>query len=100
MENISNTDWNAVLGFAYVLYGLVGGVATVPLINRLKTRLNITGRWVQALTVGVTTAVAALGLLAGGAISPEPLTFAHVMELLTLLLVASQAEYQRIKKAS
>ena len=97
MENISTTDWQAIVGFAYVVYGLVGGVATVPLIRRIKERFEISGRWAQVLTVAVTIVVAAIGLVAGGAVSPEPLTFAHIVELLTLLLLASQAEYQRVK---
>jgi len=98
MENVSPTDWQAVIAFAYVVYGLVGGVATVPLVKRIKGWLNIKGRLVQVLTVLVAVAVAGIGLLAGGLISPEPLSFAHVVELLTLLLLASQAEYSRIKR--
>lgn len=89
--------WDAIVGLSAALLTLIGGMATVPLINKLKNFLGWSGRKAQLLTVGVSIIVAFVGLVATGAVSPEPMTPANLIELFTLVLLASQAEYNRIK---
>jgi len=89
--------YDAFIGFAAAVLVLIGGMSTVPLINRIKNFLGWSGRKVQLLTLAMSVVVAFVGLVATGAVSPEPVTTARLVELLTLVLLASQAEYSRIK---
>lgn len=97
---MSSETWPAIVGLAGAVLSLVGGVATVPLINHIKTTFNWSGRTAQALTIVASIVVAGLTVIATGAVNPEPISVAYIIELLTLVLVASQAEYQRIKNSS
>ncbi|MBK8987385.1 MAG: hypothetical protein IPM39_15130 [Chloroflexi bacterium] len=90
-------DWNLVIQIAGVFLALVGGVLSVPLINWLKTLSGIDGRLAQVVTAVVAAVIAVLTLIVSGAIAPEPLTVEYVGSLFMAVLVASQAEYRRLK---
>lgn len=90
-------NWNLVIQIAGVFLALVGGVLSVPLINWLKTLSGIDGRLAQVVTAVVAAVVAVLTLIVSGAIAPEPLTVEYVGSLFMAVLVASQAEYRRLK---
>lgn len=90
-------NWPELVKMAAVFLSLVGGTASVPLINKLKEWLNVDGRWAQIVTLLVSIVVAALSLIVSGVLTPEPLTSQYVITTLTLVMLASQAEYNRIK---
>ncbi len=93
-----NFEWPTLVKFLSVVLTLVGGVATVPLVNWLKGLLGWTGRKAQLLVAAVSVFIATSTLIVTGAISPVPMTTDYVISLFTLVLLASQAEYQRISK--
>lgn len=90
-------DWQVAVQIAGVIVALAGGVASVPLINALKQAAGMNGRWAQAITVAVSVLLAILTMIASGAIAPEPLSVEYIGSLLTAVLLASQAEYRRLK---
>jgi hypothetical protein len=90
-------DWNFAVQIAGMFLALAGGVLSVPLINWLKNLANIDGRLAQLVTAVVAAIIAVLTLIASGAIAPEPLTVEYIGSLFTAVLVASQAEYLRLK---
>ncbi len=94
---ILQENWEPLVKLAVFALSLSGGAATVPLIARIKTAFNWSGRKVQVLTVFMAFGVAVLNLVVIGVLSPEPATFASLTEILILILIASQAEYNRIK---
>lgn len=91
-------DWNTIIQIASVLLALIGGVLAVPLVNLIKNAAGIDGRLAQLLTAVVAAIIAVLTLIVSGAISPEPLTVEYIGTLFTAVLVASQAEYQRLMR--
>lgn len=93
-------DWTLIVQIAGIALSLIGGAASVPLVNWLKDALGVTGRGAQALTAVVAVVIAVLALIVSGAIAPDPLTADYVISLFTAVLVASQAEYQRLKNAA
>ena len=90
-------NWEVLVKIAAFVLSLVGGVASVPLIGRLKSTLGWAGRKVQFLTLVVSVAVAFLTLVVSGLLTPEPITSEYILSSLLLVMVASQAEYQRLK---
>lgn len=90
-------DWNLVTQVAGIFLALIGGVLAVPLVNLIKNAAGIDGRLAQLVTAVVAALIAVLTMIVTGAISPEPLTVEYIGSLFTAVLVASQAEYQRLK---
>lgn len=90
-------DWNLVVQIAGVFLALLGGVLSVPIINWLKNLGKMNGRLAQLVTAVVAALIAVLTLIVSGAIAPEPLTVEYISTLFTAVLVASQAEYRRLK---
>lgn len=85
---------------AAILVGLIGGVATVPFVNWLKGVLKINGRYVQILVAVVSVIVAILTLVAQGQLAPETITQENLSAVFLAVLVAGQAEYNRIKQGT
>lgn len=90
-------DWNLVTQVAGIFLALIGGVLAVPLVNLIKNAAGIDGRLAQLVTAVVAALIAVLTMIVTGAISPEPLTVEYIGSMFTAVLVASQAEYQRLK---
>lgn len=90
-------NWTLIVQIAGIVLSLIGGAASVPVVNWLKGALGLAGRGAQILTAVVAVLIAILALIVSGAIAPEPLTADYVIGLFTAVLVASQAEYQRLK---
>jgi hypothetical protein len=90
-------DWQMIVQVAGVIVALAGGILSVPLINGLKRLAGMNGRAAQAVTVAVAVLVAIATMIVSGAISPEPLTTEYIGSLISAVLVASQAEYNRLK---
>lgn len=90
-------DWNLVTQVAGIFLALIGGVLAVPLVNLIKNAAGIDGRLAQLVTAVAAALIAVLTMIVTGAISPEPLTVEYIGSLFTAVLVASQAEYQRLK---
>lgn len=91
-------DWSGVVLLATYLVSLIGGVGVVPIVKYIKSLLNLNPRFVQLVTVVVCVLMGSLVLIANGVLVPKPLTPNSVVEVFTLVLVASQAEYQRTKR--
>jgi drug/metabolite transporter (DMT)-like permease len=91
-------DWSTIVQFAGVLLALLSGVLSVPVINLLKKVGDVDGRLAQLVTVVVAVLMALLSLIVTGAVSPEPLTADYLITLFGAVLLASQAEYWRLKK--
>lgn len=90
-------DWNLVTQVAGIFLALIGGVLAVPLVNLIKNAAGIDGRLAQLVTAVAAALIAVLTMIVTGAISPEPLTVEYIGSMFTAVLVASQAEYQRLK---
>ena len=90
-------DNETLVGFAALLISLIGGVATVPFINLIKRRFDISGRWAQLLTVAVAVILGIAILIAQGVLTPANVTFENAPWVLLTVLGASQAEFFRIK---
>jgi CBS domain containing-hemolysin-like protein len=97
---MESQTWELVVRIAALILSLIGGVGVVPVISWLKDSLNLDGRWAQVLTAGVATLVATLTLVVQGQIAPESVTLESASQLLLAVLIASQAEYRRIKDAA
>lgn len=94
-----NFDWSGVVQLAAIVLGLIGGVATVPLVNSIKGYLNLKGRAVQVLVAVVSVLVALLTVIVDGTFNPNfVMTSDYVISLFAVVLTASQAEYQRTQK--
>lgn len=89
--------WPQIVRLAALLLSLIAGVGAVPLIGTIKDWLNAEGRWAQVITAGVATVIAVLTLIVQGTIAPETVTLESASQLLVAVLLASQAEYRRIK---
>lgn len=94
-----NQDWyNLLVQVAAIIISLIGGVSTVPVINWVKGQLNLDGRWAQVLTAAVATIIAILTMVVQGALAPGTVTAENLSVVFTAVLVASQAEYARIRR--
>ena len=91
-------DWSLIVQVAGIFLALIGGVLAVPLVNLIKNAARIDGRLAQLVTAVVAALIAVLTMIVSGAISPEPLTVEYIGSLFTAVLVASQAEYQRLMR--
>lgn len=89
--------WEQGIRLAALLLSLIGGIGAVPIIGYIKGALNADGRWAQVITAGVATVIAVLTLIVQGTIAPETVTLESAAQLLVAVLVASQAEYRRLK---
>lgn len=85
---------------ASALLSLVGGAAAVPYISRIKNFYKLGPRMTQLLTVFIATLVAIATMIVNNVIVPDIVTVDYVVKLFILVLLASQAEYWRIVKAS
>lgn len=92
-------DFSSLIQIASMFLALLSGIGAVPLVGVLKNALNLNGRWAQLAVVAVAVVFAVLNLLISGAISPEAFAPERVVELFLAVLIASQAEYERIKRA-
>lgn len=100
MENFLNGfDWPFVVKMAVLLLALAGGVKTVPLINKLKTILKWSGRKVQMLVVIISVFLGISAQIVSGAITPTVVTPDYLLNLITIIVMASQVEYIRIKNS-
>lgn len=90
-------DWTFVVQIATIVLALIGGVKSVPIINKLKTWLNWSGRKAQFLVAVFSVVLAGAAQIVSGAIAPEPLSSKYIIELFTLILLSSQSEYLRLK---
>lgn len=93
-----NVDWSGVVVLATFVVSLLGGVGVVPIVNYIKSLFNMNARYVQLVTVAVCVLMAILILITNGILVPVELNPDSVVEVFTLVLVASQAEYQRAKR--
>ena len=90
-------DWQIILQWATIGVNLISGVGLVPLVNFIKTKLELNGRYAQLLTMVVVVIFTILNLILMGKITPELLTPEKIGQVLIAILLASQAEYQRLK---
>jgi hypothetical protein len=91
--------WVEVAKAAAVVLSIIGGVASYHIINKIKDTLGLTSsRHIQVLTAIVATVIALLSLIVAGTLTPAPINLGYIVQTFTLVLVASQAEYQRIKR--
>ena len=90
-------DFQQLVGIATAVVALAGGVKSAPLINWIKNKLGVDGRRAQAITVVMAVVVAAATQLAAGAITPEHFQPERIVSLILLVLVAGQAEFNRLK---
>ena len=91
-------EWVTVVEVATFLLALVGGVLSVPIVDWLKEAAGIDGRLAQVLTVAVSVIMAILTLTVGGVLSPDSVTPENVGSVLLAVLLASQAEYNRLRQ--
>lgn len=89
-------DWSTVVQIATFVMGLIGGVYTVPMVQKIKTAWNLKGMQVQVLTWVVSFVLAVLMLIVSGQINPQPITVEYVLGLMTLVFAVSQQQYNRI----
>ena len=92
------TDFSSLIQIASLFLALLSGIGAVPLTNLLKDALKLNGRWAQLAVVIVAVVFAVLNMLVTGAISPEAFTPERITQLFLAVLLASQAEYERIKR--
>ena len=97
---LSQIEWSTVMTGASALLSLVGGAAAVPYISRIKNFYKLGPRMTQLLTVFIATLVAIATMIVNNVIVPDIVTVDYVVKLFILVLLASQAEYWRIVKAS
>lgn len=89
--------WIIITQVAVLIIGLIGGVATVPIIKWLKNTLNTDGGQTLLLVAGVSFLLAAAtavieGIVTPGGITPE--TFGYVF---LLVFGMAQARYRQLK---
>lgn len=97
METMS--VWEPIIQVATIIVALIAGVGgTVPLVNWLKSVLNLSGRGAQLLAVGVSILFATATAIAQGFISPDTLTPENYATIILAVLTASQFEYSRINR--
>lgn len=91
--------WPDVVTWAVALLSFFGGVRTVPIVYAIKDYLGWTGRKAQLIWVAVSVFVGLLFVVAFGVLTPEPITSESIIRALTIVLIASKAEYDRIKNS-
>ena len=92
-------DSLTLIQFASMFLALLSGIGAVPLVKMLKNSLKLNGRSAQLVVALVAVVFAVLNLVVTGAIAPETFAPERVVELFLAVLIASQAEYERIKRA-
>jgi phosphoglycerol transferase MdoB-like AlkP superfamily enzyme len=92
-------DYSSLIQIASMFLALLSGIGAVPITGMIKDGLKLNGRWAQFVVVVVAVVFAVLNLIVTGAISPEAFAPERMAELFLAVLVASQAEYGRIKRA-
>ena len=90
--------YEQIVEFAAYLLALAGGVGTVPIVNWLKASLDLSGRWAQVATWLVATVLGVLTIIAKQLITPADIQPENTIAILLAVLMASQAEYTRIKR--
>lgn len=95
------TVWEPILQVATIVVALiVGAGGTVPLVNWLKSVLNLSGRSAQLLAVGVSILFATATAIVQGFINPDMLTPENYATIILAVVTASQVEYNRIIRKS
>ncbi len=89
---------SAVVQIATIIVMLAGGVKSVPLLQWIKVRLNLTKGWSRVATVTLGVILAIAGLLVNGAITAASFAPELAVELFLAVLIASQSEYNRLKR--
>lgn len=97
METMS--VWEPVIQVAALIVALIAGVGgTVPVVNWIKSALDLSGRAAQLLAVGVSILFATATAIVQGLISPDALTPENYATIILAVITASQVEYSRINK--
>lgn len=91
--------WDNVLQIAGLILGAITGVGAVHLLEMIKNWLNLSTRPMQALTLGLSFVLAVLNMIVANAIVPGAFEPEALLELTIAVFVATQAEYNRLKRA-
>ncbi len=80
------------------ILALFGGTKTVSLIQTIKERLSLSPWASRFLTVIVSVILGIAGAVASGAITADQFTAERAVQLVLAVLMATQAEYARLKR--
>lgn len=96
---MSFNSWDSIVQIAALVVALiVGAGGTVPIVNWLKSTLNLSGRAAQVLALVVSLLLATATAIVQGIISPETMTPEAYATIALAVLTASQVEYSRYKQ--
>lgn len=91
--------WPFLVSLAALGLSIIGGAATVPLVNRLKARFGLAGRQAQVLVGVVAVLLTVMTTLVEGVLTPETFTWSNAGWYLTTVVLTSQARYFALKDA-
>ncbi len=89
----------AAVQIAGIVLTLIGGVGSVWLIDWITTQVKLNVRMTQVVTAAVAILIAVSTALVTGLLTPESVTVINISALFATVFAASQAEYQRLKRA-